>query len=218
MIVVNFKTYPEVTLDKNAIELAGVCGSVFNEFKIPIILCIQATDLYKITQTVKLPVFIQHVDAITPGKNTGFISAAAAKANGAAGVLLNHSEHRLEPEILQQTVTLAKNEGLSVLVCVESAAEALWYDQMEPDMIALEESTLIGGNVSIVTSDLGRSKVEEFIKTPLKAQKLVGAGVKNQADVRKSLEMGAAGVLLASGITLAPNPRDVLVDLCQGFQ
>lgn len=47
---------------------------------------------------------------------------------------------------------------------------------------------------------------------------LVGAGVKNAADVRKSLELGAAGVLLASGVTKAKDPKTVLLDLVSGLK
>lgn len=47
---------------------------------------------------------------------------------------------------------------------------------------------------------------------------LVGAGVKNAADVRKSLELGAAGVLLASGVTKAKDPKAVLLDLVSGLK
>ena len=40
-----------------------------------------------------------------------------------------------------------------------------------------------------------------------------GAGVKNGADVAKAIELGAEGVLLASGVTKANDPAAVLADL-----
>ena len=42
---------------------------------------------------------------------------------------------------------------------------------------------------------------------------LCGAGVKNGADVATALDLGASGVLLASGVTKATDPKAVLDDL-----
>jgi len=42
---------------------------------------------------------------------------------------------------------------------------------------------------------------------------LCGAGVKNGRDVAKALELGAEGVLLASGVTKASDVPAVLNDL-----
>ena len=42
---------------------------------------------------------------------------------------------------------------------------------------------------------------------------LCGAGVKNGKDVAKALELGAEGVLLASGVTKAGDVHAVLADL-----
>jgi triosephosphate isomerase (TIM) len=218
MIVVNFKTYPEVTLENNAVKLAQICQEVFQQYQVPIVLCVQATDIYKITQTVSLPIFAQHIDPIVPGKNTGFISAKAIKENGAVGVMINHSEHRIGLPNIQKTIEIAKQENLQTLVCVENAGEGQQVDLWQPDMIALEDPVLIGGSESIVHNEAGKQKVVEFVNAGIKAKTLVGAGVKNQEDIRVSLQLGAKGVLLASGITLATDPKAVLIDLCEGFK
>jgi len=42
---------------------------------------------------------------------------------------------------------------------------------------------------------------------------LCGAGVKTGADVATAIELGTVGVLLASGVTKADNPRAALEDL-----
>ena len=47
---------------------------------------------------------------------------------------------------------------------------------------------------------------------------LVGAGVKNGEDVRLAIELGAKGVLLASGVTKASDPKAVLLDLASGLK
>lgn len=218
MIVINFKTYPEVTLNNNILKIIADCENVFNQYKVPIIFAVQASDIYKVRQNTSLPVFAQHIDPVEPGKNTGFTTWMAIKENGAIGVILNHSEHRIGMENIKKTLEICQRENLETLVCVENTSEALEIDKYNPDMIALEDPVLIGGDVSIVKNEAGKIKVQEFIAQNLKAKCLVGAGVKNQEDIRVSLSIGASGVLLASGIAKATNPREILEDLCQGFK
>jgi triosephosphate isomerase len=217
MIVVNFKTYEEVTSWNNGFKLAKICEEVFQTYRIPMILCVQATDIYKIKQVTSLPIFAQHIDAVEPGKNTGFITWLAVKEAGAMGVMINHSEHRIGMENIVKTVEICKRENLRTLVCVENAEEAASIDTIEPEMIALEDPILIGGEVSIIKNEEGKKKVEEFIAKRLKASCLVGAGVKGKEDVSESLRLGASGVLLASGVTKAEDPKKVLIELCEGF-
>ncbi len=42
---------------------------------------------------------------------------------------------------------------------------------------------------------------------------LCGAGISTGDDMKAALELGAEGVLLASGIILAPNPKEALMGL-----
>jgi triosephosphate isomerase len=46
---------------------------------------------------------------------------------------------------------------------------------------------------------------------------LCGAGVKTGEDVAKAIELGAAGVLIASGVTKAQDQKTALLDLVQGL-
>jgi triosephosphate isomerase len=46
---------------------------------------------------------------------------------------------------------------------------------------------------------------------------LCGAGVKNGEDVRKAKELGAKGILVASGVVKAENPEEAIRDLLEGF-
>jgi len=217
MIVINLKTYREVTQNNHVIELAQICQQVFEQYHVPIILCVQATDITEVTKFVTFPVFVQHIDPVEPGKNTGFISGFAAKEAGASGVMINHSEHRIGDENIRKTIQIAKDNGLQTLLCVENAAEAQRLIDSQPDMIALEEPSLIGTGNSIVDNVIGKQKVLECIALQLPTRILVGAGVMDQHDVKVSLELGASGVLIASGFDLASNPKAVLEDLCKGF-
>lgn len=223
MIYLNFKTYPQATTDDNALKLAQIAQKVATQCAIPITVCLQATDIYKVAQTVDIPVFGQHVDPIEPGKHTGAITALALKQAGAAGALLNHSEHRIlsseKSSItrLKKTISIAKSNGLKTLVCVESPLEARQVDPFGPDAIALEDASLIGSNRAIVNNPQGRQKVIEFINLKLKRELLVGAGITSQADVVESRQLGAAGVLISSGFVLAAEPTTTLTELSRGF-
>ncbi len=47
---------------------------------------------------------------------------------------------------------------------------------------------------------------------------LVGAGISNKEDVKKALELGAEGVLLASAVTKAQNFYEKIKELAEGFK
>ena len=223
MIILNFKTYPEATLGDSPIKLAKIAQTASGQFSLPIILCVQASDIFQICQAVSIPVYAQHIDPFEPGKHTGSTTALAVRQDGAAGVLINHSEHRIiskDPkswQTLTHTIQLAKKNRLKTLVCVESSAEAQKIDRLKPDAIALEDPVLIGGKESIVKNLAGKQKVAEFIARNLKAKSLIGAGVKSQSDVVKALQLGADGILISSGFVKAADPAEVLQDLCAGF-
>jgi len=46
---------------------------------------------------------------------------------------------------------------------------------------------------------------------------IVGAGIKSHEDVRKSLELGATGVAVASDVVTAKDPKKEILDLIEGF-
>ncbi len=112
MIIVNLKTYVEITKNNKGVELAQVAQQVFDQYQVPLILCVQTPDIYKMTQTCSLPIFAQHIDPIEPGRNTGFISALDVKENGAFGVLINHSEHRIGMDNIAKNLEIAKTQNL----------------------------------------------------------------------------------------------------------
>ena len=104
-MVVNFKTYMEAT-GKRAIELAKVAEDVSRETGVTIIVAPQFTDIEPVSKTVDIPVFSQHMDAVKPGAHTGHVLAEAVKSAGADGSLLNHSERRINPPEIAESVKL----------------------------------------------------------------------------------------------------------------
>jgi len=213
LILVNFKTY-ESAIGTRAVELAKIHECIALETGASIAIAVGALDITAVAAAVDIPVFAQHVDMAGLGSYTGQLSPIAVRAAGAAGTLLNHSEHRM-PERVAAAHAAAKAAGLITVTCVENEAEAAQFAELQPDFIAVEPPELIGGDISITTADPDIiSQANELIGgTAL----LVGAGVKTGADVHTAIQLGAAGVLLASGITQAADPAAVLRDLAGGL-
>ncbi len=213
MIIVNFKTYEQATGDK-AMALAKVHEAVAQETGAEIWVAVQAVDLAKVCWAVKIPVLAQHVDAAGFGNSTGSVTPEAAKMAGARGTLLNHSEKRLNREILGQTIARCKEVGLITVVCAKDPEEGASFLEFNPDYIAVEPPDLIGGDVSVTTRPEVVKKAVEMIGGE---KLLVGAGVKNGGDVKIARKLGACGVLLASGVTKAKDPKAALMDLVSGL-
>lgn len=214
MIIVNFKTYEQATGDK-AMALAKVHEEVVKETGAEIWVAVQAVDLAKVAWAAPgVPVLAQHVDAAGFGNSTGSVTPEAILMAGARGTLLNHSERRLNREILASTIARCKEVGLITVVCAKDPEEGASFLEFNPDYIAVEPPDLIGGDVSVITRPEVVKKAVELIGG---AKLLVGAGVKNGEDVKKALELGAKGVLLASGVTKAKDPKAALMDLIKGF-
>lgn len=212
LILTNFKTYATAS-GKAAIALAKIHEKVAATSGITFAVAVQAVDIFPVAQAVSIPVFAQHSDAVGYGSFTGWTMPEVLRENGATGVILNHSEHRfLDLAALNEAVKRAKQAELVVCICAESAEEGAQIAPLcSPDFIAVEPPELIGGDISVSTArpELIRDSVDMI---PTK-NVLVGAGVKNGEDVRIALELGAVGVLLASGVTKATDPEAVLLDL-----
>ncbi len=214
MIIVNFKTY-ESAVGENAIALAKIHELIAAETGAPIAVAVNALDLARVVAAVKIPVFAQHTDAAGFGSFTGSIVPELLQKMGVAGTLLNHSEKRVV-EKLPELVAAAKKAGLQIVICAEDDDEAAEFaEKYEPDFVAVEPPELIGGEISVTSANpqIIEHSVAKVGAIPL----LVGAGVKNGTDVATAIKLGAAGVLLASGVTKAANPAEVLRDLARGL-
>ena len=217
VIVVNFKTYRQSS-GKNAVKLAKICEKVAKKNKSNIIVAVQAANISEVAHAVKIPVYAQHVDNISYGKNTGFTLPEAVKAAGASGTLLNHAEHKLDHKTLAATINSCRKLKLTTVVCAANNREAAAVARMKPDIIAIEPPELIGTGISV-------SKAKpQFIKSGVKAVHKIkkipvicGAGISTGDDVKRALQLGTVGVLPASAIDTATNPEAVVKDLVSGF-
>jgi len=214
MIITNFKLYESAT-GRKALELAKIHEEVANETGADIQVSVQSIDLQKLVESVSIPVLAQHIDPNNYGSGTGHVLPETVKEVGAVGTILNHSERRLSREVLAESIKRAKEVGLTTIVCAETPEEGASFLEFDPDFIAIEPPELIGGDISVSTAQ--PEIIENAAKLIGGEKLLVGAGVKNGADVKTCITLGAKGVLLASGVTKAEDPKSVLLDLASGL-
>jgi len=214
LIVVNFKVYREAEGTK-ARDLAKICASVSRDSGVRIAVCPPMAELAYIARSVDIPVYSQNADPHAPGSSTGWVTPSMIRAAGPVGTLINHAEHKQTMKEIPETVELCKGCDLTAVVCADSAKIAAQIAKAHPDMIAVEPPELIGGDISVTDADpaIVESTVKAVKEVNGKILVLCGAGVKTGKDVKKALELGADGVLLASGVVKAKDPKAALLDL-----
>ena len=218
VIVLNVKTYTEAT-DKTALNIAMLMEKIGRETGASMAIAVQAADISLCTKIVRIPVFAQHIDPIRPGSSTGWTLPEAVKASGAVGTLINHSEHRLILADLDVCISRAKELGLEQIVCSNNISTSKAIATFSPSFVAVEPPELIGGDISVTSADPGIvSGTVALVKNiDSRVKILCGAGVKNGKDVKKAIELGADGVLLASGVVKAADKEKVIRDLVSGL-
>jgi triosephosphate isomerase len=219
MIFVNFKTF-EAGTGKRAISLIKIIEEVASASGVKIIPVVQAPDIKEVVAASKLEIWVQNIDPVAYGAHTGSILPEAVFEDGAVGTFLNHSEAKIPDfETLKASVQRAGEVGLKTLVFASDARELSQVVTLKPTLASYEPPELIGSRETSVAQahpDI-ISEAAEICKSagiPL----IVGAGVHSREDVKKSLELGAVGVALATDVVAAADPRAELLDLVEGFK
>ncbi|WP_297464718.1 triose-phosphate isomerase [Thermococcus sp.] len=214
IIAINFKTYIEAT-GKRALAIAKAAEKVWKETGITIVVAPQFTDLKTVADSVEIPVFAQHLDPIKPGSHTGHVLPEAVKEAGAVGTLLNHSERRMILADLEASIRRAEEVGLMTMVCSNKPAVSAAVAALGPDYVAVEPPELIGTGIPVSRAkpEVITDTVELVRKVNPEVKVLTGAGISTGEDVKKALELGSVGVLLASGVTKAKDPEKAIRDL-----
>lgn len=218
IIVVNLKTYAEAS-GKKAVEIARIAEEVSSETGKQIAIAPPMPDLSAVSAAVSIPVFSEHVDNVPVGSTTGFVPPESAKAAGATGTLINHSEHRLVMADIEALVVRCRTIGMTTVLCTNNISVSRACAALDPDFIAIEPPELIGGDISVTDANPGivSDAVAVIKEISPKIGILTGAGVKNGRDVAKAIELGTDGVLLASGVAKAKDSKSVLMDLASGL-
>ena len=214
VIVLNMKTYSEST-GKNALDIAKIMDKVSIETGINMAVSVQSVDIKECSENISIPVFAEHIDPIKPGSHTGWVLPEAVKSAGAVGSLINHSEHRLKLADIDYCISRAKELNLDQIVCSNNILTSKAIAALSPNFLAVEPPELIGGDISVTSAnpEIVSGSVKAVKKVDDKVKLLCGAGVKNGVDVARAIELGSAGVLLASGIIKSKDKEKVIRDL-----
>jgi triosephosphate isomerase len=219
MIFVNYKTYEEGSGQK-AIGLTHTLEEVAQETGIKIIPVVQIIDAEMVVVSTKLETWIQHVDPITYGPHTGWTLPEEAAKIGVSGVFLNHSEHKFDNfDSLCTANEKAMAANLKTLIFAADLEELKKVVGLAPTFVSYEPPELVGSTTTSVAEAQPEiiSQAVEIAKSvgiPL----IVGAGIHELADVKKSLELGAVGVAVATDVVKATDPKKELLDLVEGFK
>jgi len=219
MLFINFKTYEQGS-GARALELIKVLEEVANETQVKIIPVVQAADAKEAVQSSKLEIWVQHVDAVEFGAHTGSVLPEAVFEDGAMGTFLNHSEKKFTDfESLSKAHKRAIDVGLKTLVFASSLEELSSIISLNPTYVSYEPPEFVGSTTASVTSAQPDVilKAVEIAKThelPL----IVGAGIHTREDVKKSMELGATGIAVATNIVKASDPKKALLNLVEGFE
>lgn len=214
IVILNYKTYLESS-GENALELARALKSASEESGITMVAAPQAADIYRIQDQISLPIFAQHIDPITPGGHTGSNLIETLIEAGISGSLINHSENRMKLADIDEVIQLCKQNDIESCVCTNNIATSKAIATFSPDAVAVEPPELIGTGIPV--SQAQPEVVEDSVKGVKSINKkikvLCGAGISTGDDMKAAMDLGADGVLLASGIVKAENPKEALFDL-----
>jgi triosephosphate isomerase len=219
LLLINFKTYLEST-GKRAVELAKKTETVGESEGVKVAVAPQFCDIERVAASVSIPVYAQHIDAVSPGAYTGHVIVESVKAAGADGTMINHSERQLLLKDIDKSVQLAKSAGLMTVVCAGTAKMAAAVSISEPDMVAIEPPELIGSGraVSKENPEIIRDSVRRIRAVNPTVRILCGAGITSGDDVYAALKLGSEGILVASGVVKAAKPEEVLSDFCKAVR
>lgn len=215
MLIINFKDYHQVTGPK-ALELAQKLLEVAKNYPaVTVGFAPPPAELAEVAAHAAAQIWAQHVDPVASGKHTGYLSPTDAKASGAIGTFLNHSEHPLDDETIKKTADLARREGLKVLIFARGPKEVKNFCNLSPDLIAYEPPELIGGTTSV--SQAKPEIIQEAVEASGNIPLLVGAGIHERGDIETALALGAIGAVVSSAVVTAKDPQTVYSNLLSGF-
>lgn len=208
-VLVNLKAYP-----CDPVAVSEAAAAVAEESTADVAIAPQAAHLDRVADT-GVQTWAQHVSPVEHGSNTGSTLAEAAADAGATGTLLNHSENRLKLADIDASLAAADRVGFDTVVCANNPDQIAAAAALGPDAVAVEPPELIGTGtpVSKADPDIVTDAVAAAESVDPSVDVYCGAGISTGEDVVAACELGADGVLLASGVAKADDPQAALEDL-----
>ena len=208
-VLVNLKAYP-----CDPVEIADAAREVSDAAGVDVAVAPQAAHLQRVAET-GVETWAQHVSGVEHGSHTGSTLAEAAADAGATGTLLNHSERRLKLADIDAALDAAERAGLATCVCANNPEQIGAAAALGPDSVAVEPPELIGTGtpVSKADPDVVTDAVAAAESVDDEVSVFCGAGISTGEDLTSAQDLGAEGVLLASGVAKADDPKAALEDL-----
>ena len=209
-VLVNLKAYP-----CDPVAVAEAAAAVANETGVRIAVAPQAATLESVAET-GVETWAQDVSPVEHGSHTGSTLAVAAADAGATGTLLNHSENRRRLADIDGSLRAAERAGLETVVCANNPRQIAAAAALDPDSVAVEPPELIGTGTSVSKAD--PDVVTDSVEAAAAVGDvpvLCGAGISTGEDLAAAGELGGEGVLLASGVAKADDPRAALEALVE---
>jgi triosephosphate isomerase len=218
LFLINFKNYTEISAERT-VSLALAAQKAAKTLNVEIVVAPPQPSIAIVKQNVDIPVFCQHIDDAKGGQSTGFFIPEMARSYGAAGSIINHSEHRLSYVVISNLVQRLKQLSMTSVVCAQTPKEVAELAKLNPDFIAIEPPELIGSGKAV--SKESPKIIQDSIKSAAENSKytklICGAGIVDQSDVTAALQLGVEGILVASGIIKSNSWYEKILELGSAF-
>ncbi|MDG7001490.1 MAG: triose-phosphate isomerase [Nitrososphaerota archaeon] len=222
--LLNTKNYAEVIgarLDDLLSSIEKVSGRNRNDVEV----YVAVPAFYLAYASFKFPsvrFLAQHLDQKELGSTTGYLVPEVAKSSGGVGAIVNHSEHRLEISEISILVERLRKLEMSSVVCAKEPNEVASIAKLSPSFIAIEPPELIGTGIAVskakptvITESYELLQNSKPVESTTKL--LCGAGIVDGSDARKAIELGASGILVASGVVKSRDWERTLQELLNGL-
>lgn len=191
---------------KTLLDMAIGLDKLAEKYDVDVVLDIPDTEIFNVARHVKrVQVYSQHMDSLPVGRGMGRTLPEAVKAAGAAGVMLNHAEHKLTLEEIEKAIKRADEVGLATMVCADSIEEVKAVAKLGPNILVAEPSELIGTG-----KPADKAYVEEVIKVIREINPEIkpfpSAGISKGEDCYNIIKAGASASGCSSAIAKAAEP------------
>jgi len=216
VIIINFKAYLE-SIGVSCLNIAKAAEIVYKDTGVQIVVAPPSTEIARVSSSVEIPVFAQHADPVEPGAHTGSITVEMVKEAGATGLLINHSEKRLLLADIETLVNKTRANNLVSVLCTNTPAVTGAGAALGPDFLAIEPPELIGTGIPVSKAkpEVVLDSVNIVMKVNPNVKVICGAGITTGDDVYAALKLKTVGVLLASGVVKAKDPKKVIQEMAE---
>lgn len=203
---------------EDLLELVEIAEKLSEERDVSIFVTAPYADLAAVkSKAENVIVTAQHMEGLKPGKGMGHVLPESLYQAGARATFLNHAENPMTLSELNKAIERADQLGIVTIACADTIKEARAIAMLEPDIILCEPTELIGtGQVS--DADYIRETNEAIKEINPDILVMQAAGITTADDVYRTISLGADGTGCTSGIVLAKDPKQMLVDMVEAAE